>query len=287
MSGVGHHYVIDTGLGPAVYHISSEDEDEPAAVPFQPVQSWADQTEDQQPVDAQPFVSQGPTQVQPLQPEVQPSLLAPYPHSPQQPQETRSCSSQQDPQTPQPLPSPVTQPHPCPPSASLRPRVATQVFSPPAASSQDPAGLQTQVTPVKAMPQAPQSQQPALPKPAGQPDAKASTVGPAPPLTGQPGTRGMGSVTGAPTQPPPQRRPDAPAKPSHGQRLSKCPCGFFARHPRALRNHGYDTDGYCLMTCPVCRCMACSRALTVARSDGPDHEHHECTRCHAPGRPSH
>ena len=226
MSGVGHHYVIDTGLGPAVYHISSEDEDEPAAVPFQPVQSWADQTEDQQPVDAQPFVSQGPTQVQPLQPEVQPSLLAPYPHSPQQPQETRSCSSQQDPQTP---PSPVTQPHPCPPSASLRPRVATQVFSPPAASSQDPAGLQTQVTPVKAMPQAPQSQQPALPKPAGQPDAKASTVGPAPPLTGQPGTRGMGSVTGAPTQPPPQRRPDAPAKPSHGQRLSKCPCGFFAR----------------------------------------------------------
>ena len=34
MSGVGHHYVIDTGLGPAVYHISSEDEDEPAAVPF-------------------------------------------------------------------------------------------------------------------------------------------------------------------------------------------------------------------------------------------------------------
>ena len=75
MTGVGHHYVIDTGLGPAVYHISSEeDEDEPAAGSLQPVQSWADQ-----PADVQPFVSQGPTQVQPLQTEVQPSLLAPYP----------------------------------------------------------------------------------------------------------------------------------------------------------------------------------------------------------------
>ena len=114
----------------------------------------------------------------------------------------------------------------------------------------------------------------------GQPAAQASTVGP-PPALGQPGTPG----TGAPRRPPPQQPPQARAKAqpfqpvpgmlaafpndlvgfSHGiwfARVSAvgksgvplCP-NRESRLPRSLRQHGYETEGYCLELCPRFRIL--------------------------------
>ena len=57
-----------------------------------------------------------------------------------------------------------------------------------------------------------------------------------------------------------------------------------ARLPASLRQHGHELAGFCLSLCPRCQMQSCSRALTLSKPGGAWHTHHECPRCHRPGR---
>ena len=56
------------------------------------------------------------------------------------------------------------------------------------------------------------------------------------------------------------------------------------RLPASLRQHGHQLEGFCLCLCPRCRMQACSRSLTLTKPGDAWHTHHECPRCHEPGR---
>ena len=177
---------------------------------------------------------------------------------------------------------------------------------------------QQQLVPVKSRPEQPG--QPSQPHP-GQPVAKAPTVPPPPPLGVQRGTPGVGPVLGTLRQPQPQPKqpvlerpfqPDQAALAAFPNDLVSFNAGLFIanysavgdrgllpdawpysaafpplclsrepRLPRALRDHGHRTTGFCLATCSQCHRRACSRAVTDTKDGGVAHNHHDCSDCHS------